>query len=179
MSVAASRTPPELRVVEEFCNSAVLLHRVDDLATPDSARAWLTTHGWDPSVDDDDDAVAALREVREAVRALIVNRADAAAQREFNRIAKRVVQGAEVRADGALGVVIAGEVPAPAGAAVSAILLHGLSGEGLRLKACASPDCRFVFYDHSRPRTRVWCDMNVCGARHKMRELRSRNGVAE
>jgi predicted RNA-binding Zn ribbon-like protein len=47
-----------------------------------------------------------------------------------------------------------------------------------RLKACANPECGWVFYDGSRSRTGSWCVMGVCGARHKMSRYRSRQGEA-
>ncbi len=48
--------------------------------------------------------------------------------------------------------------------AVSALSL--LSGAKLgRLKIC--PNCNWLFLDRSRNASRVWCDMAVCGNRHK------------
>ena len=44
-----------------------------------------------------------------------------------------------------------------------------------RLKACAADDCRYAFYDRSRNRSAVWCDMKVCGNRQKVRSFRSRH----
>jgi predicted RNA-binding Zn ribbon-like protein len=41
-----------------------------------------------------------------------------------------------------------------------------------RLKACA--DCRLLFLDQSRNRSRRWCSMAGCGSRAKMRRYRSR-----
>lgn len=47
-----------------------------------------------------------------------------------------------------------------------------------RLKAC--PDCRWIFYDKSRSRTRVWCGMyagdggRACGTISKVRRYRQR-----
>jgi predicted RNA-binding Zn ribbon-like protein len=58
--------------------------------------------------------------------------------------------------------------PAP-----GALLREGLTGEGERLKACAAPDCRWVFFDRSHASNGRWCDMDVCGARHKMRRYRA------
>lgn len=48
------------------------------------------------------------------------------------------------------------------------------SGEGERLKVCASPDCRHVFYDLSRNRSRVYCDSKSCGNRVHAAAYRSR-----
>lgn len=42
-----------------------------------------------------------------------------------------------------------------------------------RLKICDNPDCRWVFYDESKSRTRRWC-ADVCGNLIKVREFRAR-----
>lgn len=36
-----------------------------------------------------------------------------------------------------------------------------------RLKACATPDCDWLFLDTSKNGRRRWCQMNVCGAKEK------------
>jgi predicted RNA-binding Zn ribbon-like protein len=43
-----------------------------------------------------------------------------------------------------------------------------------RLKACRNEGCRWAFYDASKNRSGSWCNMDVCGARHKMRAYRKR-----
>jgi predicted RNA-binding Zn ribbon-like protein len=43
-----------------------------------------------------------------------------------------------------------------------------------RLKACRNEGCRWAFYDASKNRSGAWCNMQVCGARHKMRAYRER-----
>jgi predicted RNA-binding Zn ribbon-like protein len=47
-------------------------------------------------------------------------------------------------------------------------------GSWERLKACRNEGCLWVFYDASKNRSGSWCNMNVCGARHKMRAYRER-----
>ncbi|TDV63423.1 CGNR zinc finger domain-containing protein [Pseudomonas sp. LP_7_YM] len=39
----------------------------------------------------------------------------------------------------------------------------------VRLKACATPDCDWLFVDTSKNGRRRWCQMNVCGAKEKAR----------
>jgi len=39
----------------------------------------------------------------------------------------------------------------------------------LRLKACAAPNCDWLFVDLSKNGRRRWCQMNVCGSREKAR----------
>jgi predicted RNA-binding Zn ribbon-like protein len=58
--------------------------------------------------------------------------------------------------------------------AVAAIdLLRG--GPLARVKACA--ECRWLFLDQSRNRSRRWCSMNECGGRLKMRRYRARRAT--
>jgi predicted RNA-binding Zn ribbon-like protein len=45
-----------------------------------------------------------------------------------------------------------------------------------RVKVCA--DCRWLFLDASRNRSRRWCSMNECGGRLKMRRYRARRATA-
>jgi predicted RNA-binding Zn ribbon-like protein len=41
-----------------------------------------------------------------------------------------------------------------------------------RLRECASETCGWYFLDHSRNRSRRWCDMKGCGNREKLRRYR-------
>lgn len=47
-----------------------------------------------------------------------------------------------------------------------------------RYRGCANQSCRFMFYDDSKPGTRRWCSMELCGGRAKARAFRLRHGVA-
>ena len=61
--------------------------------------------------------------------------------------------------------------------AVSALSL--LSGDAVRrLRIC--PNCNWLFLDRSRNSSRLWCDMTVCGNRHKAkRHYHRRKAVLE
>jgi hypothetical protein len=64
-------------------------------------------------------------------------------------------------------------------------VVAGSAGESAwsRIKAC--PDCRWVFYDRSRSKTRVWCGMyageggRACGTISKVRRYRQRKKAGE
>lgn len=45
--------------------------------------------------------------------------------------------------------------------------------EPARVKFCENPDCRWAFYDESRPRSRRWC-ADACGSLIKVRRFRAR-----
>ena len=51
-------------------------------------------------------------------------------------------------------------------------------GTWSRLKACRAGTCRWAFYDHTRNRSGVWCTMDVCGNRTKVRSFRERQDAA-
>jgi predicted RNA-binding Zn ribbon-like protein len=53
-----------------------------------------------------------------------------------------------------------------------------IDGTWVRLKACLDPDCGWAFYDRSRNRSGHWCEMAVCGSRHKVRAYRARRHTA-
>lgn len=81
-----------------------------------------------------------------------------------------------------LAVALAGGVAAlaPAGgdAVVAGLLAEAhralASGEWVRLKACANPDCQWIYYDGSRNRSGRWCSMAECGEVMKARAYRRR-----
>jgi predicted RNA-binding Zn ribbon-like protein len=59
-------------------------------------------------------------------------------------------------------------------AAVAASYAALLVGGGIsRVRACANPDCSFIFYDDSRNGSRRWCDVAVCGNLLKVRSHRA------
>ncbi len=50
-----------------------------------------------------------------------------------------------------------------------------VAGDPARIKLCENPDCRWVFYDRSRSRTRRWCEgASGCGNLLKVRRFRER-----
>lgn len=44
----------------------------------------------------------------------------------------------------------------------------------IRVKACASDECGWIFYDRSKPGNRRWCSSTLCGNRQKTRSYRDR-----
>jgi predicted RNA-binding Zn ribbon-like protein len=50
-------------------------------------------------------------------------------------------------------------------------------GTWSRLKACRRDVCHWLFYDRSRNRSAVWCQMAVCGNRTKTKAYRARREV--
>ncbi len=47
-----------------------------------------------------------------------------------------------------------------------------------RFKLCQDPSCRASFFDSSKNGSKVWCSMELCGSRNKMRRHRARADAA-
>ena len=64
--------------------------------------------------------------------------------------------------------------------AVAAELYDGARDGSLdRLKMCAAEECRWVFFERSKPATRRWCMSTLCGNRIKTRAYRERQRGTE
>ena len=48
-----------------------------------------------------------------------------------------------------------------------------LMTEGASVKVCANPDCSWMFVDETKPRTRRWCNVSVCGSLVNVRRHRA------
>ena len=169
---ARDPAPPELALVETFCNTVTHLWGDDQFATLSGANDWLRQSGFPAA--EDDAALTELIEARETVRAFLVDRSSEDTRGQVNALAQRHLGTPRLTSEGILTFEREGSSPSIIAAVLSALLLHGLSNAGERLKACAGTECHYVFYDHSKSRTATWCDMNICGARHKMRSYRKR-----
>ncbi|MEU3209000.1 CGNR zinc finger domain-containing protein [Streptomyces cyaneofuscatus] len=171
--------PVELEPVEAFCNTATLLQGADEFARPETAGGWLRAHGYPEAVSPAE--LAALAEARETVRAFLVERSSPGTLDALNRLTRSVAGAPVVRPDGTFALRPAGDGPVAeiVRTVLEALLRDGLTGRhASRLKACAAPECRWVFYDRAPSSNGLWCDMDVCGARHKMRAYRARTGAA-
>jgi len=47
-----------------------------------------------------------------------------------------------------------------------------LIGEGRLVKVCANPSCSWMFVDESKPGSRRWCDVSICGSLINVRRHR-------
>jgi predicted RNA-binding Zn ribbon-like protein len=117
---------------------------------------------------------ASVRELRDDLRRLIESGSTAEAGCLNAWIDRLAVRPAV--ADGQVSYWHAG---GPAGALVAAVLSAISAGTWKRLKAC--PDCRWVFYDHTRNGSKRWClmyaggpDGRACGTIAKVRRYREK-----
>ena len=47
------------------------------------------------------------------------------------------------------------------------------------IRACANPECRWLFLDSSKNHTRRWCDMKICGNRIKARRFKAKTASSD
>jgi predicted RNA-binding Zn ribbon-like protein len=172
-----------LDLVIDFVNTLDIEAGTDTLSTEQDLLAWLAetqllaTTSAPPSEADRLDAVR----LREALRALMLanngaGTPDEHAGRELERAARRGELGVHFAPDGS--VSLAPDATGFRGALARLLVpvANGLAdGSWSRAKACRAPDCSWAFYDRSRNRSGVWCEMAVCGNRTKVRAYRDRS----
>jgi predicted RNA-binding Zn ribbon-like protein len=147
----------------------------DWLQTPERAARWLARAGFTgadhaaagpPTADE----LTTSREIRDALRALVVDKA-AAPLDLMTPVRVQLHDGRvvlEPAADGLLGLAVR-----------ALYVAHDAQQDGTweRLGVCRNARCSWVFLDSSRNRSRAWCDMATCGARQKMRTYRARRNT--
>jgi predicted RNA-binding Zn ribbon-like protein len=175
--------PGALETVRAFVNTLDIDDAIEELARPADLVRWLAEHellGGAASARASGDDLRHATELREALRAHLlahhgeepdpaaVEILDAAARRarltlRFTGPGATELQPEAAGVDGALGRLLR---------IVSAAIDDGT---WRRLKVCPADTCLWAFYDTSRNRSAVWCDMRVCGNRAKVRGYRERH----
>jgi predicted RNA-binding Zn ribbon-like protein len=166
--------PMPLLLVQAFVNTRDYEEDRDLLADRDEARTWLTSAGLLPDGFELSAAeLESVRRVRDGIRSLVEGGDHLAPLRELAEThqARLVVQK-----DGALTLEASRREDLGDGMFELLLIIRGAQEDGTwaRLRACANPTCRWVFYDRSRNRQGQWCEMAVCGNRLKNRSLRER-----
>lgn len=188
--VVPSWVPPEetkpapmpLLRVQAFVNTWESDRRTDVLADAGDAGRWLAAAGIVPAgTAIADDGLRRSRDVREAIRALLVHNEGAAPpSAEQLRPLRDLPDGGRfdlnVGADGqvGLGPVAGDDLDAGLLGLLLVVRDAQVDGTWRRLKACHNDECQWAFYDRSHSRRGTWCDMAVCGNRIKNRNLRER-----
>jgi predicted RNA-binding Zn ribbon-like protein len=170
------KAPGRLELLQRFINTHNhdFPPEWDRLGTAAKARSWLREKHLIAAGDRVTPADAAdLRELREALRALLVANGRGAPP---DVAALRVVREAAGAAPLRIAVDDAGAtvLKADGAAAVLLAILHEaqLTGHWPRLKACRH--CEYAFYDRSKNRSAAWCAMSICGNRSKNRAYYAR-----
>ncbi len=177
--------PMPLLVVQSFVNTWETDTGVDLLGDGPSARRWFEDAGLiagaEASSTDFTD-LATVREVREAIRTLLVANADGGDPREADVHALRRIAALPLHLvlDETGRVEFQLDNGGYAWASRLLLIMRDAEHDGTwqRLKACRNPDCVWAFYDRSHAGRGAWCDMAVCGNRIKNRNLRSRRAAA-
>jgi predicted RNA-binding Zn ribbon-like protein len=174
--------PGSLEMVRAFVNTRDIDDDIEELSGPQELVVWLADKGLLRDTGDVRATQADVRrtiELREALRAHLfahhgdplaegaAEALDAASRRarltvRFSAIDETSVEPEATGVDGAIGRLLA----------IVAAAID--DGTWQRLKACPAETCQWAFYDASRNRSAVWCDMRVCGNRAKVRGFRER-----
>ena len=174
--------PGRLELVRAFVNSADLESGQDALESPPALVPWLAERkllspGTRAEREDLDHAIA----LREALRELLLanhrdgDRPPQPAIEVIDATARRSALGISFAPDGLARITSGGEgVDGAIGELLVIVAASQAEGTWCRLKACPWDTCRCAFYDHSRNRSGVWCDMAVCGNRAKVKAYRDR-----
>jgi predicted RNA-binding Zn ribbon-like protein len=180
--MASNPAPGELELVREFVNTWDAEDDVEKIPGPAELRDWLAGHDL---LDDDTARVTAAEhrhaiEVREALRAVMLANAgldlDPAAAPVLDEAARRARLGVRFDAHGHVHTAPeAGGAAGALGRLLAIVAAAQEEGTWPRLKACLADDCQWAYFDLSRNRSAVWCDMNICGNRRKVRSYRERH----
>jgi predicted RNA-binding Zn ribbon-like protein len=179
--MASNPAPDELELVRAFVNTWDAEDDTEALSAPADLAAWLIEHdlldaGARATAADHRNAVA----LREALRALLLANAgldpEPAAASVLDEAARRAQLGVGFDLDGRVRTAPrARGVDGALGRLLAIVAAAQEEGTWPRLKACMADDCQWAYYDRSRNRSAVWCDMQVCGNRQKVRSFRERH----
>ena len=177
--------PGSLHLVQALVNTVSVELGRDLLHSQQRAAEWLATAGLRPaSVDLTEPELAALVELREAIRGVLAAHTDhhddpAAAGRLNMALARcRLAVTVDAAGDGRLASADHDPFARALGGVAIAIADAAARGTWPRLKACPGDLCGWAFYDRSSSGRSRWCSMQLCGARSKMRAHRSRGKLA-
>jgi predicted RNA-binding Zn ribbon-like protein len=179
--MASNPAPGELELVRALINTWDADDDDESVPGPAELRDWLVEHDL---LDAGARVTAAEHrhaiEVREALRAVLLSNAglelDPAAAPVLDEASRRARLGVRFDAHGHVHTAPeAGGVPGALGRLLAIVAAAQEEGTWPRLKACLADDCQWAFFDRSRNRSAVWCDMKVCGNRQKVRSYRERH----
>lgn len=177
----AKPAPEPLTRVQALINTVDLESGADRLSLPADGGPWLRSQGLlDGEADPGADDLRTIREVREALRAMLVHNAGgpaptAAQLLPLRHVAESATARVRVDADGAVHFDTAADsLPGRLLKLLLIVAAAQRDGTWAHLKACGNEECRWAFYDRSRNHGGTWCDMATCGNKLKNREFRAR-----
>jgi predicted RNA-binding Zn ribbon-like protein len=182
------QVPGDVALLYDFVNSVDLRRYVeqgvahdpgDELATPAQLQNWLQARGLlKRGVRVSQAEHREARALRDALRVFLAaapaERSSAAGPLEASaaRFPLEVIasrdRGLDLRP-------VAGRATGGLGGVLAELVRLSDSGRLERVKICDSDECRWVFYDRSKPGNRRWCSSDRCGNREKTRTYRNRH----
>jgi predicted RNA-binding Zn ribbon-like protein len=169
------KAPGRLELLQRFINS----HNHDfppdwdRIGTPEKAQSWLREKGLvAPGDRISDTEVARLRELREAIRTLVLTNHGGQPDAAATDVIRRATGAAQLRVavDDTGRTALEPAHPGVDGAVATLLgILHEaqLTGQWSRMKGCRQ--CGYAFFDRSKNRSAAWCAMSICGNRTKNR----------
>jgi predicted RNA-binding Zn ribbon-like protein len=174
--------PPALQPVQAFVNTLDVDEGTDLLDEVTTAREWLRDAGILGARGTLNQAqLSEVREVRQGFRAMLMhnNGGPAPSPADLEPLRKLLGSRQPELAVDSLGKVEFEPVPgsdARDGLLGLLMAVRDAQSDGTwsRLKICRNSECLWAFFDRSRNRQGIWCDMAVCGNRLKNRAFRAR-----
>jgi predicted RNA-binding Zn ribbon-like protein len=180
---SASSSPHDLDLVIDFVNTFDPDTDADELESVEGLRRWFVEHelleardGGPFTEGDRQEAIS----LREALRTMMLanngERRDDAAAAALESAGRRGRLELQFTGEGAVTLRPAAEgFRGSLARLLIPVAEAAQDGTWPRVKACRADDCQWAFYDRSRNRSGVWCDMSVCGNRTKVRAYRARH----
>lgn len=174
------KAPGHLELLQRFLNTWNHEFPIDwdRLGTPAKARAWLRAKGLiSASTRVTARDAARLRELREALKSLVIANDATSPPPEAVAALQRAARNADLRVEldesGRTRLEPTQRGVEAAGATMLGIVHEAhLLGTWPRLKGCRQ--CGYAFFDRSKNRSASWCAMSICGNRTKNRTYRRR-----
>jgi predicted RNA-binding Zn ribbon-like protein len=176
----SSTAPGDLELLRQFVNTVDPDEHTDALDTAEHLESWLVDHGlFTTSVPLDPEDYARVLGFRESVRHLARSNSrsgpDAETITSFNDLAGGTRLMMHLSPEGSAELVAEGsDLERALGRLLKAIYDAMLDGNWRRLKACSKDSCGWLYFDHSKNRSKKWCTMESCGNVVNARAYRSR-----
>ena len=176
----SSAAPGDLELLRQFVNTVDPDEHTDALDTPEHLGAWLSDRGLLATGTHvaSEDHTRALR-FRECVRDLALGNSgpapDPQAILSFNELAEPTRLVLQLGGDGSAALVAEGsDLDHVLGRLLASVFVAMTDGSWQRLKACSNDTCRWLYFDHSKNRSKKWCTMESCGNVINARAYRER-----
>jgi predicted RNA-binding Zn ribbon-like protein len=171
----AEPAPGRLALVERFVNTVDLEHGREMLSAPERLRDVL---GLERAIRISAADLRRALELRAALRAMALANNGGEPDGDAAQVLERAAERGRLVVRFDHGVARLESANRDVGGALAELvgIVYTAMADGTwtRLKACRRDVCHWLFYDRSRNRSAVWCQMAVCGNRVKTKAYRER-----